>query len=359
MFIIYHPNQVIFTKTVILFILLDFPISIAYSNKLIFVILYIYINNFLNLSSHLNHEIYKLYGGLSMNYTATVLKEDIIIKNIVTIHYFEFAKDYVFEGERHNFWEFLYVDKGEVEVMADSQGFKLKQGEMIFHKPNEFHNIWANGKVAPNLIVITFECNNKAMNFFRNKIINISDYEKNLLAKIIREAKEAFSSPLNISSLTKLERNQNSLFGCEQLIKTYLEQLLISLIRQGASIKSESRLSTAAKERSEDDMIKKILAYMSENIANNLTFDDICKFSCMSSTNLKILFKERVGMGVIEFFKNLKIEKAKKMMREEHYNFTEIAEKLGYTSIHYFSRHFKRVTGMTPSEYASSVKAKI
>lgn len=295
----------------------------------------------------------------SIIYTSTALKEDIIIKNIITIHYFEFAKDYVFEGEKHDFWEFLYVDKGEVEVMADSQGFKLRQGEMIFHKPNEFHNIWANGKVAPNLIVITFECKSKAINFFRNKIINIGNYEKNLLAQIIREAQEAFSSPLNISAFIKPEKNANSMFGCEQLIKIYLEQLFISLIRKGTSIKSESRLSSITKERSEDDMIKKIIEYLNKNISINLTFDDICNFSCMSSTNLKVLFKEKVGMGVIEFFKNLKIEEAKGLIREEQYNFTEISKKLGYSSVHYFSRHFKKVTNTTPSEYASSVKAKI
>ncbi|MEG2842596.1 MAG: AraC family transcriptional regulator, partial [Ruthenibacterium sp.] len=43
-------------------------------------------------------------------------------------------------------------------------------------------------------------------------------------------------------------------------------------------------------------------------------------------------------------------------IREGSHNFTEIASMLGYNSIHYFSRHFKKVTGMTPSEYASSVK---
>jgi YesN/AraC family two-component response regulator len=149
------------------------------------------------------------------------------------------------------------------------------------------------------------------------------------------------------------------LFGCEQFIKIYLEEFLIGLIRQGASVKAESRLSTAAKERSENDMVKKILAFMNENISKNLNFNDIREFSCMGSTNLKILFKEKVGISVMGSFRNLKIEEAKKMMREKQYNFTEIAEKLGYTSLHYFSRHFKRATGMTPSQYASSVKAKI
>ena len=45
------------------------------------------------------------------------------------------------------------------------------------------------------------------------------------------------------------------------------------------------------------------------------------------------------------------------MIREDYYNFTQIADRLGFSSIHYFSRQFKRITGMTPSEYASSIKA--
>ncbi|HHW00172.1 MAG TPA: helix-turn-helix domain-containing protein [Clostridiaceae bacterium] len=61
----------------------------------------------------------------------------------------------------------------------------------------------------------------------------------------------------------------------------------------------------------------------------------------------------------MEFYRNLIIEKAKKMIREGYHNFTEISDILGYTSIHYFSRAFKKATGMTPSEYAISVKMKI
>ncbi|MEG2287978.1 MAG: helix-turn-helix transcriptional regulator, partial [Ruthenibacterium sp.] len=58
----------------------------------------------------------------------------------------------------------------------------------------------------------------------------------------------------------------------------------------------------------------------------------------------------------MEYFGTLKINAAKRIVREGNHNFTEIAVLLGYNSIHYFSRHFKKVTGMTPSEYASSVK---
>lgn len=294
-----------------------------------------------------------------MDYVKTTLNREIQIDQIVSVHYFEWAKDYLYKGEKHDFWEFLYVDKGEVEVMADIQGYNLKQGEMIFHKPNEFHNLWANGKIAPNIVVISFDCRSKAMKFFENKIVTIGDYEKNLLAQIIREAQVTFTSPLNKPSVKKLEKNKNHPFGSEQLIQIYLEELLISLVRQGGCIRKETRLSSAAREKANADMTERIIGYLTENVQNNLCFQDVCRFSNLSRTSLKTLFKEKTGMCVMEYFKRIKIEAAKKMIREEQANFTEIAAKLGFSSVQYFSRRFKQITGMTPSEYASSVKVKI
>ena len=52
----------------------------------------------------------------------------------------------------------------------------------------------------------------------------------------------------------------------------------------------------------------------------------------------------------------LKIQAARRLIREGRLNFTQIASRLGYQSIHYFSRRFHLITGMTPSEYAHSVK---
>lgn len=98
-----------------------------------------------------------------MEFFKLKFKQEFKIEALVSLHYFEFAKDFVFRGERHNFWELLYVDKGDVEVMADSIGYKLTQGDLIFHKPNEFHSVWANRKIAPNIIVISFICRSEAM----------------------------------------------------------------------------------------------------------------------------------------------------------------------------------------------------
>ena len=83
-----------------------------------------------------------------MAFKSLELKEEIQIDKIVTIHYFEYMSDYSFTGESHDFWEFLCVDKGEVDIVAGDKPYTLQKGEIIFHKPNEFHSVQANGTIA-------------------------------------------------------------------------------------------------------------------------------------------------------------------------------------------------------------------
>lgn len=289
-------------------------------------------------------------------YYKTPIDLVINIEKIVTIHYFEFASDYIFKGEKHDFWEFLYVDKGEVEVMADTKGYRLTQGDIIFHKPNEFHSEWANGKAAPNLMIMSFECKDPAMDYFSNKIMQLEAPEKNLIAEILKEAKIAYSNALG--GHNKLVKQPNPLFGSEQLIKMFLEMLLIKLIRKDSYVHSSKRLNENTLEKLEKSLVDNIIEYMHENISSNLTFEEICNYFSLGKTYLKNLFKNKTNVGAMTYFRNLKIDEAKTLIRQKQHNFTEIAYMLGYKSVHSFSRSFKEATAMSPSEYAASVKAK-
>ncbi|NJD01719.1 MAG: helix-turn-helix domain-containing protein [Ruminiclostridium sp.] len=292
-----------------------------------------------------------------MEFVKLKLKEEFKIESLVSLHYFEFARDYIFRGERHNFWELLYIDKGEAEVTADTNGYKLTQGDMIFHKPNEFHSVWANKKTAPNIIVISFICNSEAMSSFEGKIYSVGDFEKNTLGNIIKEGFKAFRPPFNDPLKNTLIRKNEASFASEQMIQIYLQILLINLVRKNMQLKMGERLSTAARERTEEDIIDRLESYLMENMDCNLNLHDICSYMKMSRTHLVTLSKKKREMGVIELYKKLKIEKAKTYIREECLNLTEISVKLGYNSIHSFSRHFRKVTDMSPSEYARSVKS--
>lgn len=71
-------------------------------------------------------------------YESIMLKEELIINNIYSIHYFEYSKDYVFKGESHNFWEFLFVDSGVIEVTAGNQKLVLEKDRLFFMSRESF-----------------------------------------------------------------------------------------------------------------------------------------------------------------------------------------------------------------------------
>lgn len=290
-----------------------------------------------------------------MSFQPTLLSRPIEVDRVVTVHYFEYSSNYYFEGERHDFWEFLYVDKGEVDVVADGETRRLSRGELIFHKPGEFHALRATGAVAPNLVVVSFICVSHAMDFFDRRVTGTGEAERTLLGRIVSEGESAFSTPLGDPTTTALERRSNAPFGAEQLLGAALEELLVRLIRRGEAWMSEraSAIGSAARE----DLFDRIHRYLEAHLAQPLTLAGVCTDNLVGRSRLQQLFRERTGGGVMEYFGKLKIDRSKNMIREGKGNFTEIAATLGYQSIYYFSRHFKKVAGMTPSEYASSVKA--
>ncbi|MDO5602738.1 MAG: AraC family transcriptional regulator [Oscillospiraceae bacterium] len=290
-----------------------------------------------------------------MEYEALTLCEELKIDSIVTIHYFEFCSDYAYHGEKHPFWELLYVDKGEVEITAGPRKFNLKKGEIVFHKPDEFHSIKANGVVAPNLVIFSFYSQSAAMRFFEERVMTVGDTGRVLMGRIVNEAQAAFKTPLNDIETKRLERDPDAPFAAEQIVKLSLESLLIELVRQGPDA-PQARPTSLIKGKSQQEFIDKVSKYLEANVDKRLTLSDICRDNLVGRSYLQKIFREKTGGGAMEYFGVLKVEAAKQMIREGSHNFTEIAALLSYNSIHYFSRHFKKVTGMTPSEYASSVK---
>ncbi|MBB6670483.1 AraC family transcriptional regulator [Cohnella nanjingensis] len=291
-------------------------------------------------------------------FVARPLEMTFDVSRLISLHYFEFARDFIFRGERHDFWEFLYIDKGEIEVMAETTGYNLKQGDMIFHQPNEFHSVWANRKIASNAVVVSFVCRSPAMSFFEGKIFCLDNQERNLVAELIRYGFAAFEPPFDDPAVHDLVPKENAPPGVEQLIKIHLELLLLMLLSRDDAMPGNHRLSSTAKERSEDEIVRRAIALMEANVRGHLSLEEIENTLNIGQTHLHALFKAKVGMSVMRCFKSMKIETAKMMIREETSNFTEIADRLSYSSIHAFSRHFKTVTDMTPSEYARSVKAR-
>jgi AraC-like DNA-binding protein/quercetin dioxygenase-like cupin family protein len=286
-----------------------------------------------------------------LDYYKHKLKIPVNITKIVTIHYFEFSQNYKYAGESHNFWEMVYADKGNIVVQAGNTRLLLKQGEAFFHKPNEFHTLESDGVTAPNIFIVTFVSNSKAMSVFKGAKIKIPIKLRKNISLILDEGRAAFSFPMEDCVIRERE---NADFGGEQLIKIYLEHLLIMLIRDKTKT-NEKELILPSYSEIDDSTVAKIMSILEDNIYGRITVNEICAILGYSRPYISRLFRETCNVTVGRHYINLKISETKMLIREGQLNFSEIAEKLCFSDSQYFSTAFKRETGMTPREYAKSV----
>ena len=230
-------------------------------------------------------------------------------------------------------------------------------GQLIFHRPNEFHNLIAIGNTAPNIVVVSFECDSPCMKFFEKKLLKLSDSERNLMGMLIAEARRCIKTPLDDPYTEKMEKKEDFLFGSQQLIRIYLEQMLIYMIRRNSSPPMTVPVSQFVNLKNNSAVYKRVIAYMEDHIRENITLCDLCHDNMIGRSQLQKIFQEQHQCGAMDFFSRLKIAYARQLIRENQMNFTQISEFLGYSSIHYFSRQFKKISGMTPTEYITSIKA--
>lgn len=277
------------------------------------------------------------------------------VAKIVTIHYYEFDRTFTFSGEKHDFWEIVYVDSGCVEIIRDTETVILNQGEILFHKPNEFHTIKSYNS-CPNIFVVSFVCKSATMESFNHFKSSLNKNLKPFIASIIAEAENTYYIPKNDTSLKKLVLKDNAPIGGEQLIKTYLEQFLIILARETSS-KHEISIFPS-KESLESQLVVDIKDYINSHITTNIRMDDICNFFGYSKTYLCQLFKAQCSVSIMKYYNIKKIEYAKKLIRETQDNIAQISVKLSFDNPQYFSRVFKRITGITPTEFINSLEIK-
>lgn len=293
-----------------------------------------------------------------MDYERFVLQDVVSVRNLISMLYKETSSQHYFEGESHNYWEVLYMDKGEWEVTTDGRVFSLEQGDLLVFPPNVFHSGRALHGTSPNLLLISFDCDSPALEAFATMPkFRLSELEKSILSRLIKEGGEAFAPPIHSVHTRTLVPSKLARFGSGQWIKNDLELFLITLIRRMADASAmEATVSVQRKSR-DTATVTRIIRYLERSLSSPVAIEEICKRFCIGRTALKTSFKHSTGCSVIEYVTRMRVEKAKTLICEDRHTYTEISVMLGFSSIHYFSKTFKRITRMTPTEYARSVQS--
>lgn len=282
------------------------------------------------------------------------LKNEVEISGIYTIHYFRYGRNFKFKKESHNFYELVYIDSGNAVVVSNDKKYSLKQGQAFLHKPNDSHTIYTDNDFA-NSAIVSFESKSKNLITLCDRILTFDNEDKALLNKILNEAKLSYADPLNDLNLKKMNKRDSAPFGGDQIIKNCAQLLFVSLIRQEQTIENSFSHSV---DGLHGTLVTEIITLLKRKLENSshVNLEEISFDVNFSKSYIKEKFKKETGKSILQFFIDMKIEKAKKLLSHGDKTINEVSDELGFNSVQYFCRQFKMRTDMTPTTYINSIK---
>lgn len=120
-----------------------------------------------------------------------------------------------------------------------------------------------------------------------------------------------------------------------------------------SKVKAATEVVANRKEDQSNSVISRATEYIENNFDKELSLDEVSQVVNVSPYYFSKLFKEEKGENFVEYLTRLRMEKAKLLLATTDKSMKEICKEIGYADPNYFSRNFKKYTGMTPTEYAN------
>ncbi len=264
------------------------------------------------------------------------LRRKIQVSSIYTFFYQEKERGFTFPGEAHAPLELTYVDKGEIHSVADGRDLLLHQGDLVIYGPDQWHMQYADVDMSPSFITITFDLTGDYPAELINHRFPIPQTAVPILQRMLRE-------------MDRMDPYSSDMILC------LLQSLLLELLRD-QECPAGAKLRTTNAVNSENEIIRRAQQYISEHVREKLTVPAVARHVDVSPSYLTALFRKNLQISPGEYVRRIKLQESKQMIREDNMNFTEIAAALQYSTVHHFSRQFKDKFGITPTEYAKSVR---
>ena len=290
----------------------------------------------------------------SFNLNLIENKKTFGVSAVASAYNFTTKPSFIPHPENYNFSQILLVLEGEGTYTTETAQYAISPGKM-FYRPAYKSSIyeWHTDRVR--LALISFVCDSEAMKTFEREPITL--YEEEAILLDVIKTGTRICEPMKENEAFRGMRFKD---GVPEVVLGYisssLERFLSMLYCRLCGIElltDESQKANMYRDSSK--LVHEIKAYMSEHISSQLTLADICTAFGISQTALTKKFRRETDSGVIEYYNELKIREAKRLIRDSSLSFTEISEKMGFASASYFTKVFKKHTGATPTEYSKYV----
>jgi len=296
-------------------------------------------------------------GVLDENYNFNSIENTKTFDVSAVVSVYNFTSKPKFEPymERYNFSQLLYVLEGEGIYSSEKGDFAIAPGHM-FYRPAYKSSIYKWNTDSVRLALISFVCDSEAMEVFEGEPLKLYEAEATILLDVIRTGTK-ICEPIPETYGSKGMRFRE---GVPKVVLSYISSSLERFLSMvycrilGIDLLCDEtqKVNTYLESSALVDGVK---AYLASHLDAQLSMTEICSEFGVSQSALSKKFYSETRRTVIEYHTALRLNEAKRRIRETGESFGAIADSMGFSSSNYFSKVFKKHTGMTPTEYSKYV----
>ena len=268
------------------------------------------------------------------------------VTRIVTFFKVRLEKEYPFPFEKYRQWMLFFVESGTCSMRINEVEYQLDTGSIFFLEPGQACQ-WGSGPVDCVMCETAFSVSSEHMDFFSGKVFNPTEKTKRLAEDLFQSGAKLFYWNEDICCGSGMSMFPDTKHTDLFEVKLRMQLLLNTLYAQQTGEEKEYSLK---KQVSDQDTVHLAVVYMKKHLSDMLYIQDIADELGISMSTLKKVFSEKCGCSVMQYFTNLRIEKAKSLLKNGA-GVNEAADALGFSSASYFSRWFKKETGTAPVQY--------
>lgn len=235
-------------------------------------------------------------------------------------------------------WQILYIASGKAHFYFNGAEHIVTAGNMVIYRPKEEQRYYYYGTDHTEVYWVHFTGSN-VKNIIRS--YGISDDMHIIHTGTSLEYKRLFTQMIQELKLCKEDY--------EELLLCYFTHLLI-MIHRLMNIKPKSKTHALIEE------MNAAVRYFHENYNKPICIEDYAEQHHMSVSWFIRNFKEYTEMTPTQYLLSLRISNAQTLLETTNYNVTEISDIVGYDNPLYFSRIFKKQSGLSPSEFRKQLQ---
>jgi len=237
-----------------------------------------------------------------------------------------FSEKFNFDGEKHDFWEIVYVVDGKVEVTENEKVYILSERDIIFHAPDEFHRLRSVENTCPRVTNVSFRISGELPEYLSNGVLHLSSVLHEEYTEIV-------------SMLQKCVEVTSGFFEASLRLPSFFMRLI-----------HESHTKNSLSTSNGAQVYRTLVKMMHNEVYSNLSLEDFSEKSYVSVSYIKKLFNHYVGISPKSYYNSLRLIEAQKLLLSG-VSASDVVEKMNFSSAGYFTIFFKNQTGYTPTQY--------